>query len=155
MALAFLLSADVPGVNLRVGESMKSPSSYEYATGVSRAFSRGSVRVDYVYRDYKYIRRWFLIFELTATASFGVVFILQPQSITGCRNVAAVTAGLYFVYTAIINVMQFPATQVPLGLSSEGLPLGVQVVAGPGRDHVCIAVAQELERQFGGWVPPA
>jgi outer membrane receptor for ferrienterochelin and colicin len=52
-------SADVPGVNLQVAESMKSPSSYEYATGVSRAFTRGSVRVDYVFRDYKdfYVRR--------------------------------------------------------------------------------------------------
>jgi fatty acid amide hydrolase 2 len=35
------------------------------------------------------------------------------------------------------------------------LPLGVQVAAGPGRDHVSIAVAQLLEREFGGWVPPA
>jgi hypothetical protein len=53
------VSADVPGVNLRVAESMKSPSAYEYATGLSRAFGRGSVRFDYVFRDYKdfYIRR--------------------------------------------------------------------------------------------------
>ena len=36
-----------------------------------------------------------------------------------------------FVYTAIINVMQLPATQVPLGLGSEGLPLGVQIVGRP------------------------
>jgi outer membrane receptor for ferrienterochelin and colicin len=53
------VSADVPGVNLQVAESMKSPSSYEYAGGVSRAFSKGSVRADYVFRDYKdfYIRQ--------------------------------------------------------------------------------------------------
>jgi fatty acid amide hydrolase 2 len=30
----------------------------------------------------------------------------------------------------------------------------VQVVAAPGRDHVSIAVAMELERVFGGWVSP-
>jgi fatty acid amide hydrolase 2 len=30
----------------------------------------------------------------------------------------------------------------------------VQVAAAPGRDHVSIAVAMELERVFGGWVPP-
>jgi fatty acid amide hydrolase 2 len=59
-----------------------------------------------------------------------------------------------FVYTAIVNVMQLPATQVPLGLGSEGLPLGVQVIAAPGRDHVSVAIAQFLEREFGGWVPP-
>lgn len=58
-----------------------------------------------------------------------------------------------WVYTAIVNVMELPATQVPLGFSPEGLPLGVQVIAGPGQDHVCIAVAQALEQGFGGWRP--
>ncbi|MFL5821701.1 MAG: hypothetical protein ACJ76S_13550 [Solirubrobacteraceae bacterium] len=31
----------------------------------------------------------------------------------------------------------------------------MQVAAGPGRDHVSIAVALEPERVFGGWVAPA
>ncbi len=59
-----------------------------------------------------------------------------------------------WVYTAIINVMELPATQVPLGLNEQGLPLGVQVVGIHGNDHVTIAVALELEKAFGGWVPP-
>jgi len=59
-----------------------------------------------------------------------------------------------WVYTAILNVLEFPVTQVPLGLGPHGLPLGVQVAAVPGNDHVTIAVALELERAFGGWVPP-
>jgi fatty acid amide hydrolase 2 len=56
--------------------------------------------------------------------------------------------------TAVFNLLGMPATQVPLGLNGRGLPLGVQVAAGPDRDHVSIAVAMELERVFGGWVPP-
>ncbi len=59
-----------------------------------------------------------------------------------------------YVYTGIINVMGFPATQVPMGLNANGLPLGVQVVGAPGNDHVTIAVARHLERVFGGWIPP-
>ncbi len=55
---------------------------------------------------------------------------------------------------AVFNLLGLPATQVPLGLGSKGLPLGVQVVAGRDRDHVSIAVAMELERALGGWVPP-
>ena len=55
---------------------------------------------------------------------------------------------------AVFNLAAVPVTQVPLGLGSRGLPLGVQVAAAPGRDHVSIAVAIELERVFGGWVPP-
>ncbi len=47
-----------------------------------------------------------------------------------------------------------PATQVPLGLGRKRLPVGVQVAAARGNDHVSIAVAMELERALGGWVPP-
>ncbi|WP_375489118.1 amidase, partial [uncultured Jatrophihabitans sp.] len=56
--------------------------------------------------------------------------------------------------TAIFNLYGLPATQVPLGIGDAGLPLGAQVVARPGADHVCFAVALELERAFGGWVDP-
>lgn len=62
---------------------------------------------------------------------------------------------LYMVQPmAVFNLAALPVTQVPLGLGSGGLPLGVQVAAAPHRDHVSIAVAMELERVFGGWVPP-
>ncbi|MGB1580242.1 MAG: amidase [Nevskiales bacterium] len=70
------------------------------------------------------------------------------------RHYLPVARTFDWVYTGIINVMQLPATQVPLGLNAKGLPLGVQVVGAPGRDHETIAVAMELEQQFGGWVPP-
>lgn len=59
-----------------------------------------------------------------------------------------------WVYTAIFNALELPVTQVPLGLSRGGLPLGVQVVARHGLDHLTVAAAMELERAFGGWVPP-
>jgi fatty acid amide hydrolase 2 len=56
---------------------------------------------------------------------------------------------------AVFNLAGVPVTEVPLGYSTEsGLPLGIQVAAGAGRDHVSIAVALELERVFGGWQPP-
>lgn len=60
-----------------------------------------------------------------------------------------------FSYTAIINVLGLPATACPLGLNKQGLPIGIQVVAGLYQDHLTLAVAEELERGFGGWVPPA
>ncbi len=60
-----------------------------------------------------------------------------------------------WAYLGIMNVLELPSTQVPLGLNAEGLPLGVQVVSRHGNDHVTIAVAMELERALGGWVPPA
>ena len=59
-----------------------------------------------------------------------------------------------FIYTAIVNALHLPATQVPLGLDSNGLPLGIQVVAGRNKDHLTLAVAEVLEKEFGGWVQP-
>jgi len=60
-----------------------------------------------------------------------------------------------WAYTAIINTMKLPATQIPLGLNSQGIPLGIQVIANERQDHLCFAVAAELEKEFGGWVPPS
>ncbi len=59
-----------------------------------------------------------------------------------------------YAYTAILNAVYLPATAVPMGLDRRGLPLGVQVTAAHGQDALCLAVAEELERAWGGWVPP-
>ncbi len=60
-----------------------------------------------------------------------------------------------FRFTGIFNALELPVTQVPLGLDENGLPVGIQVIAAHGRDHLSIAVAQALETAFGGWVPPS
>ena len=56
--------------------------------------------------------------------------------------------------TAVFNLAGTPVAQIPLGLNARGLPLGVQAAAGPDNDHLAVAVALELERACGGWVPP-
>lgn len=67
----------------------------------------------------------------------------------------AVRLTMPFAYLGIMNVLGLPSTQVPLGLNARGLPLGVQVASLPHADHVTIAVALELEKEFGGWTPPS
>uniref|UniRef100_UPI003AAC5080 fatty-acid amide hydrolase 2-B n=1 Tax=Centroberyx gerrardi TaxID=166262 RepID=UPI003AAC5080 len=59
-----------------------------------------------------------------------------------------------FAYTGIINILGLPVTQCPLGLSEEGLPLGLQVVAGKLQDRLPLATALYLEKSFGGWRDP-
>uniref|UniRef100_A0A672YL25 Amidase domain-containing protein n=1 Tax=Sphaeramia orbicularis TaxID=375764 RepID=A0A672YL25_9TELE len=59
-----------------------------------------------------------------------------------------------FAYTGVINILGLPVTQCPLGLNDEGLPLGVQVVAGKLQDHLTLAMALYLEKTFGGWRDP-
>lgn len=55
---------------------------------------------------------------------------------------------------SIFNGLQVPVTQVPMGLNKDGVPVGLQVVASPYHDRLTLAVALELEKKFGGWVPP-
>jgi len=60
-----------------------------------------------------------------------------------------------FAYTGIFNVLGLPATAVPMGLASdEGVPVGIQVIASRYCDRLTLAVTSELEKAFGGWVPP-
>jgi fatty acid amide hydrolase 2 len=91
--------------------------------------------------------------ELDEAIGDGVL-LHPPHARVAPRHGRTVGRPWVIAPTAIFNLAGLPATQVPLGLSPSGLPLGVQVVAGRGRDHVSIAVALELERAFGGWVAP-
>ncbi|KAH0953897.1 hypothetical protein HN011_003075 [Eciton burchellii] len=57
-------------------------------------------------------------------------------------------------YSGVFNYFGFPALNVPMGLDHKGMPLGLQVIAAPYQERLCLAVAKELETTFGGWVPP-
>ncbi len=91
--------------------------------------------------------------ELTETIGDGV--LLHPaHPRVAPRHGATVGRPWLMTPAAIFNLAGVPVTEVPLGLSERGLPLGVQVAAACGRDHVSLRVALELERAFGGWVAP-
>jgi fatty acid amide hydrolase 2 len=82
------------------------------------------------------------------------VLLHPPFPRVAPRHGATIGRPWVLANAAVFNLAGLPVTQVPLGLGSKGLPVGVQVVGGRDRDHVTIAVALELERVFGGWIPP-
>ena len=92
--------------------------------------------------------------ELAAVLGDRGVMLYPSFPRVAPRHRTPLLAPFQFAYTAIFNVMEMPATQVPLGLDARGLPLGVQVVAPRHQDHLSIAVAMALETSLGGWVPP-
>jgi Asp-tRNA(Asn)/Glu-tRNA(Gln) amidotransferase A subunit family amidase len=53
-----------------------------------------------------------------------------------------------------LNLTGFPGASVPLGLSSEGLPIGVQIIGRPHEDELLLAVAERLEEARGPWQAP-
>lgn len=50
--------------------------------------------------------------------------------------------------TSIFNATGLPAISIPAGLR-DGLPIGIQIVARPGADHVATALATALHESFG------
>jgi amidase len=58
-------------------------------------------------------------------------------------------------YSDMHNLTGWPAAVVRGGTSPEGLPIGVQLVAGPWREDVALAAARVVEAASGGWQPPA
>jgi Asp-tRNA(Asn)/Glu-tRNA(Gln) amidotransferase A subunit family amidase len=53
-----------------------------------------------------------------------------------------------------LNLTGFPGASVPVGLSKEGLPIGVQVIGRPFEDELVLAVAEAIEQARGPWLPP-
>jgi amidase len=52
------------------------------------------------------------------------------------------------------NVAFLPATVAPIGQSSDGLPIGVQIVGPQYGDYTCIEFAKLLEQEYRSFVPP-
>jgi Asp-tRNA(Asn)/Glu-tRNA(Gln) amidotransferase A subunit family amidase len=53
-----------------------------------------------------------------------------------------------------LNLAGFPGVSVPMGLSAEGLPIGVQVIGRPNEDELVLAVAEILEAARGKFGAP-
>jgi amidase len=57
-------------------------------------------------------------------------------------------------WPGIATLPGLPSTAIPLGLSPEGLPVGVQIVGPWLEDRTPLKLAELIEREFGGFVPP-
>ena len=53
-----------------------------------------------------------------------------------------------FSYAQAFNVFDLPVVTVPAGRSSEGLPIGVQIVGRPGAEETILAAAEIIDRVY-------
>jgi Asp-tRNA(Asn)/Glu-tRNA(Gln) amidotransferase A subunit family amidase len=53
-----------------------------------------------------------------------------------------------------LNLTGFPGASVPVSLSAEGLPVGVQVIGRPHEEELVLAVAEKIETARGPWQAP-
>jgi Asp-tRNA(Asn)/Glu-tRNA(Gln) amidotransferase A subunit family amidase len=53
-----------------------------------------------------------------------------------------------------LNLAGLPGLSVPMSISSEGLPIGVQLIGRPCEEELLLAIAESLEQARGPWQPP-
>ncbi|MFN9066740.1 MAG: amidase [Bdellovibrionales bacterium] len=83
-------------------------------------------------------------------------FLLMPvHPRVAPRHAMAYFRPFDFCMTGFLNPFGIPATSIPAGLNSRGLPLAVQIVAGFGQDHINFAAADFLDKIFGGYKKPS
>ena len=89
---------------------------------------------------------WWQDFDLLVTPTVGAPppeigwFTADGPEAEGPRIVS------FIPYTAQFNVTGQPAISLPLHWSADGLPVGVQLVAGYGREDLLVRVAAQLEQ---------
>ena len=58
------------------------------------------------------------------------------------------------LWAGLAGLCYLPATVAPLGLSPEGLPVGVQIIGPQYGDLTCLKFAQQLEERYRAFVAP-
>jgi len=118
---------------------------------LGRAIKRaGLVRQSQVDRLEQRMLCFFSAFDVVLTPSLAQppIEALAWSEKSWAANVVANVR--YAPFSAMWNVLGWPAASVPVGMHSESrTPLAVQIVAPPGGERTVLAVAAELERRQG------
>ncbi len=126
------------------GRSITAPQ-YVMAVAQLQAFARGVVSF---WND----------FDILLTPALGKLPVKHGE-VDPCGENPAYEfkkSGEFTPFTAGVNVTGQPAISIPLGQSTEGLPLGTQLIGAPLHEGTLLAVARQLEeaRPWGDRLPP-
>jgi aspartyl-tRNA(Asn)/glutamyl-tRNA(Gln) amidotransferase subunit A len=131
-------------------QSMLLPQHREhYAPGLRAQLEVGNAIPARAYMQAQRLRRRARI-RLTALLS-GVDALVLPSMPDGAPDRS--TIGLHFCQVPW-TIMGWPSITLPIGLSSEGLPLGVQLVGAPFAEPSLLAAARWVESQLGPMPAP-
>ncbi len=93
------------------------------------------------------VARWGSEFDVLLTPTMS---ILPPpvgllEEVHAAPDAPHLTVFAMALFNAFFNVSGQPAVSLPLATSTEGLPIGVQLVGGPWEEHVLLRLASQLE----------
>jgi amidase len=79
---------------------------------------------------------------------------VPPQARTLAVNGRDVPFENQLFWAGFAGIAYLPATVAPIGLTGEGLPVGVQIIGPRHGDRTCLRFAQLLEERYRAFIPP-
>jgi amidase len=147
VSTAVALRSLEPAIGRRWAEDdVENGTWVNYQRGLKVAAGDYVASLDRLHRWTRQLVAWWdeghdlLVTPTLATLPPAVGYLVEPDERERTRRLAAVVP-----YTPQFNVSGQPAVSLPLGWSADGLPIGVQLVAAPGREDLLVRVAAQLE----------
>jgi amidase len=95
-----------------------------------------------------------LLTPVAATAAFPHDHNPDRDKRTVKVNGRSVPYAEQVFFAGLASLSYLPATAAPIGLTGEGLPVGLQIIGPEGEDSTTIEFARLLAAEIGGFVPP-
>lgn len=139
------------------------PQDHGYLTMVARAVTQGhrdwlraNERRAHLRRAWaEFFRQWdVLVCPTAASTAFAHQQEGQRHERTIPVNGRPEPTVDQLFWAGLSSVVYLPSTVAPAGLARDGLPCGLQIIAGHGRDKTALAFARMMERELGGFVAP-
>ncbi|WP_273783633.1 Asp-tRNA(Asn)/Glu-tRNA(Gln) amidotransferase subunit GatA [Bartonella sp. AU15XJBT] len=148
----------VPGKDII--EMYENTRSVGFGDEVKRRILVGTYVLSSGYYDACYLRaqkvRTLVKRDFDQCFDLGIDAILTPTTPTPAFGIAdekikndAVAMYLNDIFTVPVNMAGLPGISVPAGLSSNGLPLGLQLIGRPFAEEVILQIAHIIEQTAG------
>jgi amidase len=95
-----------------------------------------------------------LVTPVAATAAFPHNRNPNRDERTVKVNGKSVPYAEQLFFAGLASLSYLPATAAPIGLTAEGLPVGMQIIGPEGEDPTTIEFARLLAAEIGGFKPP-
>jgi len=117
------------------------------------AANEARTKLRYAWRDF-FERFDVLLTPVAATAAFPHDHNPNRDERTVLVNGKPAPYAEQLFFAGLASLSYLPATAAPIGLTGEGLPVGVQIIGSEGEDPTTIEFARLLAAEIGGFVPP-
>ena len=126
------------------------------ATLLHRAWGNANeARTKLRYLWHEFFKRFdVLLTPVAATAAFPHNRNPNRDERTVMVNGQSASYAEQLFFAGLASLSYLPATAAPIGLTAEGLPVGLQIIGPEGEDPTTIEFARLLAAEIGGFTPP-